>query len=71
MVEHRHQWSVVDFYVERDRPMMRQACACGATRAIRAWDRFWDPAAQAAKDKPAGVTALPGSGQGSRPQKQA
>ena len=43
MDEHRHQWSVVDFYVEEDRPMMRQACACGAARAIRAWDRFWDP----------------------------
>jgi hypothetical protein len=41
--EHRHQWSVVDFYVEDDRPMMRQSCACGATRSIRAWDRTWDP----------------------------
>jgi len=44
MDEHRHQWSVVDFYVEHDRPMMRQACACGATREIRALDRSWDPA---------------------------
>jgi hypothetical protein len=43
--EHRHQWSVVDFYVERDRPMMRQACACGVERSIHAWDRFWDPQA--------------------------
>jgi hypothetical protein len=43
MEEHRHQWSVVDFYVERDRPMIRQACACGAIRAIRAWDRPWSP----------------------------
>jgi len=41
--EHRHQWSVVDFYVAQDRPMMRQACACGAEREIRAWDRVWDP----------------------------
>ena len=49
MDEHRHQWSVVDFYVEEDSPMMRQACACGAERAIRAWDRFWDP-----KDNEAG-----------------
>ncbi len=43
MDEHRHQWAVVDFYVEEDRPKMRQACICGAARAIRAWDRFWDP----------------------------
>ena len=43
MDEHRHQWSVVDFYVDEGRPMMRQACACGAERTLRAWDRFWDP----------------------------
>jgi hypothetical protein len=42
-VTHRHRWAVVDFFVEDERPMMRQACACGATRAIRAWDRSWDP----------------------------
>ena len=41
--EHRHRWSVVDFFVEHDRPMMRQQCDCGARRAIRAWDRTWDP----------------------------
>jgi hypothetical protein len=40
---HRHRWAVVDFFVEDDRPMMRQACACGVTRAIHAWDRTWDP----------------------------
>ena len=45
MDEHRHQWSVVDFYLDADRPMMQQACACGAERAIRAWDRFWEPQA--------------------------
>jgi hypothetical protein len=43
MNEHRHQWSVVDFYVDDDTPMMRQACTCGAERAIRAWDRSWEP----------------------------
>jgi len=41
--EHRHEWSADDFYVENDRPMMRQSCACGATRGIKAWDRSWDP----------------------------
>jgi hypothetical protein len=40
---HRHRWSVIDFFVERDRPMLRQSCACGATRAIPAWDRSWSP----------------------------
>ncbi|MEA2652196.1 MAG: hypothetical protein QOI85_1917 [Chloroflexota bacterium] len=49
MEEHRHKWSAVDFYVERDRPMMRQACACGAERAIRAWDRSWQPTPAAPK----------------------
>jgi hypothetical protein len=43
--EHRHRWSVVDFYVDQDRPMMHQACSCGAVRGIRAWDHFWDPQA--------------------------
>jgi hypothetical protein len=40
---HRHRWSVVDFFVDHDRPMLRQSCACGATRAIPAWDRSWSP----------------------------
>lgn len=49
MNEHRHQWSVVDFYVDDDTPMMRQACACGAERAIRAWDRSWEPSVQSSE----------------------
>lgn len=53
MDEHRHRWSVVDFYVEDDRPMMRQTCSCGAERAIRAWDRSWEPGAS---DHPTQVT---------------
>jgi hypothetical protein len=40
---HRHRWSGVDFFVAADRPMMRQACACGATRDVRAFDRTWSP----------------------------
>jgi len=43
MDAHRHGWSVIDFFVEADRPMMRQRCACGAVRAIGAWDRSWQP----------------------------
>jgi hypothetical protein len=43
MDAHRHRWSVVDFFVDKDRPMVRQTCACGATRAIRAFDRTWTP----------------------------
>jgi len=40
---HRHRWTVVDFFVVDDRPMMRQACRCGALRSIPAWDRTWEP----------------------------
>ena len=43
MERHRHQWSVVDFRLEDDRPIMRQACVCGATRSVPAWDRSWTP----------------------------
>ena len=42
MEEHRHHWSVVDFFVD-DRPMMLQRCACGTERTIPAWDRYWHP----------------------------
>lgn len=43
MTAHRHQWTGADFYVADGRPMMRQACACGATREIRAFDVTWNP----------------------------
>jgi len=43
MTAHRHQWTGADFFVADDRPMMRQACACGATREIRAFDVTWNP----------------------------
>jgi hypothetical protein len=43
MINHRHRWSVIDFLVEADRPMMRQTCGCGAVRVIPAWDRAWAP----------------------------
>jgi hypothetical protein len=48
--EHRHRWAVIDFFVEDDRPMMRQACRCGASRSIRAWDRTWEPPSTDADD---------------------
>ncbi len=43
MQAHKHHWSMVDFGVVDDRPMMRQRCDCGAERTIRAWDRTWQP----------------------------
>lgn len=43
---HRHGWSVVDFGVVDDRPIMRQQCACGAERVVPAWDRSWTPPAR-------------------------
>jgi len=50
MDEHRHQWSAVDFCVEHDRPMMRQACACGGVRADRRLGPLLDAAARSARD---------------------
>jgi len=53
--EHRHAWRIVDFLVSDNRPMLAQACACGATRVMRAWDRSWDPAddrGRSAKPRP-------------------
>lgn len=43
---HRHAWSVVDFGIADGRPIMHQACACGATRTVPAWDRAWTPTPQ-------------------------
>lgn len=40
---HRHAWTVDDFLIVDDRPMMRQQCRCGTTRTIPAWDRTWTP----------------------------
>jgi predicted DsbA family dithiol-disulfide isomerase len=42
---HRHQWSVAAFRLVEDRPTMLQRCACGAERAMPAWDRSWTPPA--------------------------
>jgi hypothetical protein len=41
--EHVHRWLGVDFYLEDGHPFVRQACECGATRAFRAWERYWEP----------------------------
>jgi hypothetical protein len=41
--EHRHRWVGVDFYLDADRPMMLQTCACGAERRLRAFNRSWTP----------------------------
>jgi len=43
---HRHQWTIVGFAFEDDRPLMQQRCVdCGQERAIPAWDRTWTPSA--------------------------
>jgi hypothetical protein len=42
MNRHRHRWSGVEFYLEADRPMIRQTCPCGAERRLRAFERYWD-----------------------------
>jgi hypothetical protein len=47
---HRHAWTVVDFLVVDDRPMMTQRCGCGVLRTIPAWDRTWTPPAGAADE---------------------
>lgn len=39
---HRHSWTGVDFYLYDGRPMLRQTCACGAERQLRAFERYWD-----------------------------
>jgi predicted DsbA family dithiol-disulfide isomerase len=44
MQQHTHHWSVVDFGLIDERPIMRQRCDdCGAARTIPAWDRTWQP----------------------------
>ncbi len=48
MDEHRHAWTVVGFHLAGERPMVRQSCACGVEREIRAWDRYWDGTTSAA-----------------------
>lgn len=40
---HRHAWRGVEFLFRDDHPYFRLACPCGATREIRAWERYWDP----------------------------
>jgi hypothetical protein len=55
---HRHRWAVIDFFVDQDRPMMRQSCACGGRRAIPAWDRSWDPDATIDADPARGPSGI-------------
>lgn len=43
MEGHRHRWVGVDFYLADGRPMMRQTCACGAERRLRAFERYHEP----------------------------
>lgn len=42
---HRHAWKGAQSYLREERPWSRMRCACGAERSIRAWERYWDPAA--------------------------
>ena len=53
MTAHRHLWRGADFYVADGRPMMRQACVCGTTREIRAFDVTWTPPIKAGGAQPA------------------
>jgi hypothetical protein len=40
---HYHAWRGVEFFFRDDHPWYRMACACGALREIRAWERYWQP----------------------------
>ena len=42
-MDHRHRWTGVDFFVADERPMLRQMCACGASRDVQAFDVTWEP----------------------------
>jgi hypothetical protein len=46
--DHRHRWRGVEFLFRDDHPYFRLACSCGATREIRAWERYWTPTADEA-----------------------
>jgi hypothetical protein len=50
---HDHRWSGVEFFLEDDHPWFRMRCACGAERAIRAWERYSDPDPDVATEAPA------------------
>jgi hypothetical protein len=44
--DHRHVWQATEFFLADDHPWFRQSCTCGATRKLKAWERYWQtPAA--------------------------
>lgn len=40
---HVHAWQGYVFGFDGEHPVAEQSCACGATRAIRAWEATWEP----------------------------
>jgi hypothetical protein len=40
---HVHDWSGMAFELDGEHPIAVQACPCGATRSIRAWEAYWEP----------------------------
>jgi hypothetical protein len=52
MTDHRHRWIGVDFYLDGERPMLRQTCTCGAERRLRAFSRYWEPDEAVLEAKP-------------------
>ncbi len=40
---HVHEWQGYTFGFDGEHPVAEQACACGATRSIRAWEATWEP----------------------------
>jgi hypothetical protein len=62
---HEHAWGWLDLALEGERPFVRQRCACGAVRSIRAWERYWDPGAPGpGGDGSSGEGAGPGARDG-------
>ncbi len=49
---HVHRWTGVDFLLDAGHPIVRQSCVCGASRSFRAFERFWNPHADAGGSDP-------------------
>ena len=40
---HRHRWAGIELFLRTGHPYMNQACPCGATQELRAFERYWQP----------------------------